>query len=72
MDVPWETFMTLPEKVNTMEKYNIYLETNRDKQINDKNTVLRNRIFDILIHCESDRRLKRCSATFDTTTNYQL
>jgi len=31
-----------------MEKYNIYLETNRDTQINDKNTVLRNRVFDIL------------------------
>jgi len=58
MDVPWETLMTLPEKVNTMEKYNIWkpIETNKST----KNTVLRNRIFDILIHCESGRRLKRC------------
>ena len=30
--------MTSPEKVSTSEKYNIYLETNRDTQINDKNT----------------------------------
>jgi hypothetical protein len=60
MDVPWETLMTSPEKVNTLEKYRIYLETNRDTQINDKNIVLKNRIFDILIHCESGRGLKRC------------
>ena len=60
MGVPWETLMTSPEKVNTLEKYSTHLETNRDTKINDKNTVLKNRFFDILIHCESGRGLKRC------------
>ena len=36
-----------------------HLETNRVTQIKDKNTVLRNRIFDILMHYESGRWLKR-------------
>jgi hypothetical protein len=58
MDVPWKTLMTSPEKVNMMEKYYIYLETNRGTQINDKNAVLRNRIFDILIHYETSRGQK--------------
>ena len=38
------------ECLDTMEKYYIYLETYRGTQIDDKNTVLRNRIFDTLIH----------------------
>jgi hypothetical protein len=61
----------ITRKRNRMEKYNVYLETNRDKQINDKNTVLRNRIFDILIHCESGRGLKRCWSTFETDKQQQ-
>jgi len=63
MDIPWETSMaswiqyTSPEKVglhfHRMEKYFIYLATNRGTQIKDKNIVIRNRTFDKLIHYES-------------------
>jgi hypothetical protein len=60
MDVSGETLMTSPEKVNTMVNYYICLETNRDTQVNVTNTLLMNRIFDILVHFESGRGLKRC------------
>jgi HEAT repeat protein len=39
-----------------MEKYYIYLATNRGTHIKDKNIFLRNRAFDTLIHYESQWR----------------
>jgi hypothetical protein len=48
-------YYTSPEKVHLerMDKYFIYLTTNRGTQIKDKNIVIRNRTFDKLIHYES-------------------
>lgn len=39
--------------IRNMQNYYIYLETNKVTKINDKNTLLRSRIFCTLIHYES-------------------
>ena len=41
--------------LNTMEKLYIYKETKIDNQLNDKCTVKRNKIFDMLIQKDTDR-----------------
>jgi hypothetical protein len=41
--------------MDTLEKFHIYLETKLRQQINDKNTVTQNILFDILIQKVSDR-----------------
>ena len=41
--------------MDTIEKYYIYKETKNDKQINDKNTVKLNKIYDAPIQAETDR-----------------
>jgi hypothetical protein len=41
--------------MDTLEKFHIYLETKLGRQINDKNTITKNTIFDILIQKISNR-----------------
>jgi len=41
--------------VDTMERYYIYKETKNGTQINDKNTVKPNRIYEAIIQGEADR-----------------
>ena len=40
--------------MDTLEKFHIYLETKLEQQINDKNTVTQNVLFDTLIQNISD------------------
>jgi hypothetical protein len=40
---------------DTVEKFHIYKETRNNNQINDKNTVKPNAIFDIIVRENSDR-----------------
>jgi hypothetical protein len=41
--------------LDTLEKFYIYRETKRNKQINDKLTVKPNVIFDLLVHKDTHR-----------------
>ena len=41
--------------MDTLERFHIYDETGRNNQINDKNTVLQNIIFDTILHASADR-----------------
>ena len=41
--------------INTIENFHIYQETKQENQINDKNTVTKNIIFDALISEQTDR-----------------
>ena len=52
--------------MNTIEKYRIYKETKNCNQINDKNTVKPNKIYDVIIHGEAD---KACTRTQPHNSN---
>jgi len=41
--------------MDNIEKYYIYKETNNCNQSNDKNTVKPNKIYDVVIHGETDK-----------------
>ena len=41
--------------MDTLERFHTYDETKRNYQINDKNTVHQNIIFDIIIHASTGR-----------------
>jgi len=41
--------------MDTIEKFYIYKETKNGNQINDKNTIKQNRIYDAVIQGENDR-----------------
>jgi hypothetical protein len=41
--------------MDTVEKFHIYKETRNNNQINDKNTVKPNAIFDMIVRENSDR-----------------
>ena len=41
--------------IYTLERFHIYVETRRNNQINDKNTVHQNIIFDTILHASADR-----------------
>ena len=41
--------------MDTIDKYYIYKETKNCNQINDKNTVIPNKIYDVVIHGETDK-----------------
>jgi len=41
--------------MDTIEKYYIYKETKNGNQINDKNTIKQNKIYDVVIQGEIDR-----------------
>ena len=41
--------------MNSLENFHIYQETKQENQINDKNTVTKNIIFDALISEQTDR-----------------
>ena len=41
--------------MDTLERFYIYDKTKRNYQINDKNTVLQNIIFDTIIHASTGR-----------------
>jgi hypothetical protein len=42
--------------MDTIEKYHIYYETYHSNQINDKNTIKPNAIFEVLVRQPPDRR----------------
>ena len=46
--------------MNTLERFHIYDETKRNNQINDKNTVHQNIIFDMIIHASTVDTSKSC------------
>ena len=45
--------------MDTIEKFYIYKETKNCNHINDKNTVKPNKIYDVVIHGETDRARTR-------------
>jgi hypothetical protein len=60
---PMEESMTILHAItkgpmmNTLEKFHIYKETRNNNQLNDKNRVMLNAIFDTILHNSSDKTL---------------